>query len=100
MFHKTAIATILAGLLTLPVEAAPGADQGSLPPGKPAGVSQAQLDPETFAVVAGGAVLFIGFAVVFLHEGFSVTSSGVNLGGNNDLGVTGVASTVTSTATR
>jgi hypothetical protein len=99
MFHKMMLSAVLAGLLALPVQAAPAPGQGPLAPGQPAGVSQAQIDRESLAVEAGAAALVVGFAVAFAHLAFNVTQTGVSLGSGPPPALAS-ASGVSSTSTR
>jgi hypothetical protein len=65
----------------------------ALAPGKPAGVDQAQVwDLKTLAVISGGAVLIVGFALL-ISGGTSLTTPISGGAGNSTV----VAPTTTST---
>jgi tetrahydromethanopterin S-methyltransferase subunit C len=61
-FQRRFIASVLA--VSLLAGGIVSAEAGSLPPGKPAGVKEAQLDRATVAVVGAAILLVAGFSVL------------------------------------
>jgi hypothetical protein len=74
-FARLSAIAVLALSLAAPSYAAP------LPPGKPAGVSQAEIwDPTTLAVIAGGTAIVVGFALAISSTTPAITSIGGGTG--------------------
>ena len=82
--------------MSLLVNTAYAANTGALAPGVPAGVTDAQSwDVKTLAVIGGGAVLIVGFALL-ISDGTSSITTPINGGGTP----AAVSSATTTTSTK
>jgi hypothetical protein len=92
---RSLAASILA--LCLTASAGMAGENGLLPPGRPAGLAQAQGHISTFYVVSTGLVLVAG--VAFLISTDHSATATVILGGNNGTLLQGIDSPTTTTTT-
>jgi hypothetical protein len=73
-------------------------DPAPLPPGKPSGVKQAQVDRQTVFVIGGGLFSVTGFALLIAATQHG-SSSPLSIGGSSNQLSAGSTSTTTTTTT-